>query len=108
MNSLVRTFRLARPVNLLARNMATLSLVKPMIASHSWQPTSLTTPLHHYMSTHAPQHKNAIKSSYQASGFYVEQILTGCLAIYSYYIESGDECIIIDPVFDTREYTDLI
>ena len=30
------------------------------------------------------------------------------MAIYSYYIESGDECLIIDPVFDTAYYNEVI
>lgn len=60
------------------------------------------------MSTHEFHHKNAIKSSYEGNGFYVEQLLAGCLAIYSYYIESGDECFLIDPLFDTAQYNELI
>jgi glyoxylase-like metal-dependent hydrolase (beta-lactamase superfamily II)/rhodanese-related sulfurtransferase len=60
------------------------------------------------MSTQAFQHKNTIKSSYEGSGFYVEQLFTGCLAIYSYYIESGNECFLVDPLFDISEYNELI
>jgi hypothetical protein len=48
---------------------------------------SLTTPLQFQMST-APtfNHKNTLKATYEGPGFYVEQLFTGCLAIYSYYI----------------------
>lgn len=31
-------------------------------------------------------HLNLSKSSFEGPGFYMEQMLTGCLAIYSYYI----------------------
>jgi len=31
-------------------------------------------------------HKNTLKATYEGPGFYVEQLFTGCLAIYSYYI----------------------
>lgn len=52
---------------------------------------------------HMP-HENVSKSVYQGNGFYVEQMLTGCLALYSYYIESGNECLIIDPQNDLTKY----
>jgi hydroxyacylglutathione hydrolase len=59
------------------------------------------------MSTHV-LHKNLIKSNYEGPGFYIEQLFTGCLAIYSYYIESGDDCFLVDPLFDVSEYNSLI
>lgn len=31
-------------------------------------------------------HQNISKSNFEGEGFYVEQLLTGCLSIYSYYI----------------------
>jgi hypothetical protein len=34
-------------------------------------------------------HRKIQKSSYEGQGFYVEQLPIGCLAIYSYYIESN-------------------
>ena len=37
-------------------------------------------------------------------GFYVGQFKTSELAIFSYYIESQKECILIDPVFDVETY----
>ncbi|EAR87138.1 metallo-beta-lactamase family protein (macronuclear) [Tetrahymena thermophila SB210] len=39
--------------------------------------------------------------------FYVEQLFTGCLASYTYYIESNGEAAIIDPLRETKPYTDL-
>lgn len=45
-------------------------------------------------------HKNQMKSNYSGPGFYIEQLHTGCLAIYSYYIESDNECFLVDPLFD--------
>jgi len=38
--------------------------------------------------------------------FYVEQISTGCLALFTYYIESGNEAIIIDPLRDANSYVE--
>lgn len=108
MKNIIRPLRLARGANLLGRNTFAMTIMKPKINGYQWQPSSLTTPLAYGLSQPAPQHKSVIKSSYEASGYYVEQILTGCLAIYSYYIESGDECIIIDPLFDTDHYNTLI
>jgi len=47
-------------------------------------------------------HKNLIKCHYKSKDFSIEQLFTGCLAIYSYYIESGDDCFLIDPLIDTN------
>lgn len=52
--------------------------------------------------------QNMFKSFYQGEGFYVEQMLVGCLAIYSYYIESNGEAIIIDPQNDISKYNELL
>ena len=60
------------------------------------------------MSSQYTNHQNQFKSTYDGNGFRLQQIFTGCLAIYSYYIESGDDCFIIDPLFDIKEYLDLI
>jgi glyoxylase-like metal-dependent hydrolase (beta-lactamase superfamily II) len=60
------------------------------------------------MSTHVVHHKNALKSTYEGPGFYIEQLFTGCLAIYSYYIESGNDCFLVDPLLDTHLYNDII
>lgn len=39
---------------------------------------------------------------------YVEQFQTGCLSLYSYYIESDKYSVIIDPVRDIKGYLDLL
>lgn len=39
--------------------------------------------------------------------FFVEQIFTGCLAEYSYYIDSEGEAAIIDPIYDINIYLEL-
>ena len=38
---------------------------------------------------------------------YIEQIYTECLSEASYYIESENEAIIIDPMRDIKKYVDL-
>ncbi|MFO0333259.1 MAG: MBL fold metallo-hydrolase, partial [Bacteroidota bacterium] len=38
---------------------------------------------------------------------YIEQLYTNCLAEESYYIESGGEAAIIDPIRETEPYTSL-
>jgi len=38
---------------------------------------------------------------------YIQQIYTGCLAQAAYYIESGGEAAIIDPLRDTQVYLDI-
>lgn len=53
-------------------------------------------------------HKNISKSSYEGPGFYMEQLFTGCLAIYSYYIESGGEAFLIDPMNEIEKYAGII
>ena len=37
----------------------------------------------------------------------IEQLYTGCLAEAAYYIESNGEVAIIDPLRETKPYTDL-
>lgn len=37
-----------------------------------------------------PQYQNVEKGEFTGPGFYVQQMMTSCLAIYSYYIESGN------------------
>ena len=39
---------------------------------------------------------------------YIKQIYTSCLAQASYYIESNNEAIIIDPIRDFKPYLKLI
>jgi hydroxyacylglutathione hydrolase len=40
--------------------------------------------------------------------YYVHQINTGCLAQFSYYIESNKEAVIIDPIRESDQYLELI
>jgi hydroxyacylglutathione hydrolase len=54
------------------------------------------------------QSQNLFKSSYEGEGFYVEQMLVGCLAIYSYYVESNGEAFIIDPQNDISKYNEIM
>lgn len=37
-------------------------------------------------------------------GFFVAQFKTSELSIFSYYLESQHECLLIDPVFDVDTY----
>ena len=90
MQSLIKNLRLIRSAGLLLRTSAAVSMTKPMKPTALWQGSHLTQGLKNWMSTHEFHHKNVIKSSYEGEGFYVEQMLAGCLAIYSYYIESGN------------------
>ena len=61
----------------------------PITSIHYPQLNLLTLVPKFNMSSRALHHKNIIKSHYNGKGFYVEQLFNGCLAIYSYYIESG-------------------
>ena len=49
--------------------------------------------------------KNSIVTE---QGYYVAQIKTADLAIFSYYVESNKEAILIDPTLDTSLYKDII
>ena len=108
MRTLIKPLRWNQVLNLGWKNAFRMTSMKPNLSLEPWKPQSLNGHLRYSFATDQTQHKNIVKSSYEASGYYVEQILTGCLAIYSYYIESGDECIIIDPLFDTNHYVELI
>jgi hypothetical protein len=85
-----------------------LSHSKPTTNTFSTNQTHLpfvTIPNYHYSSL---AYKNILKSTYEAKGYSVEQLFTGCLAIYSYYIESGNECFLIDPLIETQKYSELL
>lgn len=43
----------------------------------------------------------------QNSDFYIEQISTGCLSLFTYYIESNKEAILIDPLRDSDSYLEM-
>ena len=59
----------------------------------------LFTPLVYHQFSKAKEHYQTVnKSVDNGSGYFMEQLLTGCLSLYSYYIESDGEAIIIDPI----------
>ena len=47
------------------------------------------------------------KTEKGTSDFYVEQIFTGCLAEYSYYLDSEGEALVIDPIYDHNIYIEM-
>ena len=49
-----------------------------------------------------------ISTEQESNGFYVAQFKTPQLAAYTYYLESKQEAIIIDPTYDTNLYKDLL
>jgi len=52
---------------------------------------------------------NQTKNIFQnTEDYYVHQFNTGCLAQFSYYIESNKEAIIIDPIRESDIYIDLL
>ena len=53
-------------------------------------------------------HENVSRSSHEGPGFYMEQMLTGCLSLYSYYIESGNDAFLIDPLNETEKYHEIM
>ena len=52
--------------------------------------------------------KLALVTEQTGEGFYIAQFKTSELAIYSYYIESQKESVLLDPVFDVKVYSDFI
>ncbi len=100
-SSLLKSFLRNTQKTLFARSLPATSLFRPN------NPSPFLFAPRFSMSTQA-LHKNVTKSSYEGPGFYMEQLFTGCLAIYSYYIESGSECFLVDPLFDISEYNSLI
>lgn len=53
--------------------------------------------------------QNQTKNIFQNTGdYYVQQINTGCLSQYSYYIESKGEAVIIDPIRESDIYLDIL
>ena len=51
---------------------------------------------------------NSLVSELAGDDYYVAQFKTTELAIFSYYIESNKECLIIDPLFNHKSYSDFI
>jgi glyoxylase-like metal-dependent hydrolase (beta-lactamase superfamily II) len=52
--------------------------------------------------------KLSLVSEQSGDGFYVAQFKTSELAIFSYYVESNKEGLLLDPVFDVKVYNDFI
>ena len=52
--------------------------------------------------------KITITSEQEGDGFYVAQFKTAELAVYSYYLESQGESLIMDPTYDTRVFKEYI
>lgn len=48
--------------------------------------------------------KSTIVTEQEGNGFYVAQFKTADLAIFSYYIESAAEAVLIDPTVDGTVY----
>ena len=53
-----------------------------------------------------PSSKPSLTKDYNTSGpnYYVEQLYTGCLAEFAYYIESKGEALVIDPLRESEPY----
>lgn len=74
---------------------------KPLtFRSTNFGPLITTVPQFHFSN----MHENVSRSSHEGPGFYMEQMLTGCLSLYSYYIESGNDAFLIDPLNETEKY----
>ncbi len=52
--------------------------------------------------------KVSVVTEQTGEGFYIAQFKTNELAIFSYYVESNKQALLIDPVYDVKTYTDFI
>ncbi len=52
--------------------------------------------------------KISISTEQTGEGFYVAQFKTADLSIFSYYIESNSQAVIIDPTIDIKIYQEII
>lgn len=52
--------------------------------------------------------KCCISTQQEGDDYYLEHFKTADLAIFSYYVESGSEAILIDPTFDVQVFRELI
>lgn len=107
MQGIAKQLKLTQIANILFKTSPAATNTAFMTTS-TYKPSPMTFSPKYDFSTHAIHHKNVIKSNYEGKGFYVEQLFTGCLAIYSYYIESGNDCFLVDPLFDIAEYNEII
>ena len=44
----------------------------------------------------------------EGDGYYIAQFKTKELAIFTYYLESNKEAVIIDPIFNTKGYQNFV
>ena len=51
---------------------------------------------------------NTVVTEQEGKGFYIVQLKNSDLSNFSYYVESEKEAYIIDPIFDTRSYQDIL
>lgn len=51
---------------------------------------------------------NTVVTEQEGKGFYIAQLKNSDLSNFSYYVESEKEAYIIDPIFDTRSYQDIL
>lgn len=52
--------------------------------------------------------KTRVVTEQEGNGFYVAQFKTEDLSIFSYYVESNSEAVLIDPTIDTDVYREFI
>lgn len=52
--------------------------------------------------------KVSVVTEQTGEGFYIAQFKTSELAIFSYYIESNKEALLIDPLYDIKTYSNFI
>lgn len=52
--------------------------------------------------------KVSVVTEQTGDGFYIAQFKTNELAIFSYYVESNKEALLIDPLYDVKTYSDFI
>lgn len=87
----------------LTKSFHTLKMMKPSLSV-----SPKIFPFQNLYMFSATNHENISKSNYEGPGFYTEQLLTGCLSVYSYYIESNGEAFLIDPLNDTGKYEQIL
>lgn len=65
-------------------------------------------PIAWHFSKAKQQYQTVNRSTEKGSGYFMEQLLTGCLSLYSYYIESHGEAAIIDPINEIDKYVEIL
>lgn len=61
-----------------------------------------------HFSKNKQYHQTVNRSVDKGDGYMMEQMLTGCLSLFSYYIESEGEAIIIDPINEIDKYLEVL